>query len=369
MRLAELTTLRVGGEIKKYLPLDNEVDLIAAIKEADASNEPLLVLGGGSNLIASDEPFSGTVIHLSGPQYPLNIQAENENDSSLARFDELTPLKMSCGGAQLEWFAGTTWDDVVQYAVQRGLKGIEALSAIPGSVGATPIQNVGAYGQEVSQTIARVRTYDRLEKRIKSFSASECQFSYRNSIFKQSRMPDNQPTGRYVILSVAFQHEVATLSAPVLYPELARHLGIKVGERVDLASLRAKVLEIRASKGMVLNPADHDTWSAGSFFTNPIIDLETAAQLPADAPRYPYGEQIKTSAAWLISEAKIPKGFTLTPHKNAAMVSTKHALALTNRGEANSEDLVELAKYIKAEVYAKFAITLEPEPVQLGVEI
>src|SRR5699024_9199518 len=217
---------------------------------------------------------------------------------------ELTPLDPTCGGAIVEYFAGVNWDRAVRYAIAREMVGIEALSGIPGSVGATPIQNVGAYGQEVSATISRVRTWDREKRAVRTFFAADCGFAYRDSVFKRTRHSGAVPsgTGRYVVLSVTFQHTIGSLSAPIRYAQLADALGVEVGQRAPMAEVREAVLRIRASKGMVLDPRDHDTWSAGSFFTNPILAAQEAAALPADAPRFDAGQgRVKTSAAWLIS--------------------------------------------------------------------
>lgn len=377
MKLSELTTFRLGGEVAHYIVARNESELIAAVRDADAKGQQLLVLGGGSNLVASDEPFNGVVVHTVGSPEPISIDATcevvgaGEPTSIPTTVDSREPLEASCGGALVEYFAGTTWDDAVSYAVDRGMIGIEALSGIPGTVGATPIQNVGAYGQDVSQTIARVRTWDRVTNSVRTFSASECEFAYRNSIFKRTRMPGDETsvTGRYVVLSVTFQHRIGDLSAPIAYAELAKQLGVSAGDRVAMSTVRDKVRHIRASKGMVLDPDDHDTWSAGSFFTNPILTAEQAASLPAGAPAFDTAEGVKTSAAWLISNAGIERGFTLTPDRRGAAVSTKHALALTNRGGASSTDLVELAEHIRATVQDAFGIALEAEPVRLGVRI
>lgn len=376
MKLSELTTLRIGGEIAHYVEVSQESDLIDQVQRADAAGQPVLVVGGGSNLVAADAPFAGTVIRVVGKKHPVWIDAtceqagSGEPTSVPTATSDLTPLEASCGGAIVEYFAGTTWDDAVAYAVRRGMIGIEALTGIPGTVGATPIQNVGAYGQDVSQTITRVRTWDRVENKVRTFFASDCEFAYRDSIFKRTRMPGgDQPTGRYVVLSVTFQHRIGTLSAPIAYPELARRLGVEVGQRAPMDQVRTAVREIRTSKGMVLDPSDHDTWSAGSFFTNPIISAERADALPEGAPRFEAQGGIKTSAAWLITHAGVERGFTLTPERQGAAVSTKHSLALTNRGKASSADLVELAEEIRRRVHADSGIWLEAEPVRLGVRI
>lgn len=370
VKLSELTTLRIGGNISTYVEARNENELITAVRAADEAGEDLLVLGGGSNLVASSAPFTGTVVRTVGEERPTWIEASCEvSNSGEAQPNDRTPLAAACGGASVEYFAGTSWDAAVAYAVDREMIGVEALSGIPGTVGATPIQNVGAYGQEVSSVITRVRTWDRLENQVRTFFAADCRFAYRDSIFKRTRMPQGGPTGRYVVLSVTFQHNLGSLSAPVKYAQLADRLGIQVGERAPMHEVREAVVEIRASKGMVLDPSDHDTWSAGSFFTNPILTRETAEHLPEDAPRYEAEGGIKTSAAWLISHSGLERGFTLTPERNGAALSTKHSLALTNRGDATSGDIAELAEHVRSRVHESFGVWLEPEPVRLNVRI
>ena len=370
MKLSDLTTLRIGGEIKHYVEARTEEELIAAVRDADAAGEELLVLGGGSNLVASNAPFEGTVVRAVGEDRPTWIDATCEvSTTGEARVEDRTPLASACGGASVEYFAGTTWDAAVAYAVEREMIGIEALSGIPGTVGATPVQKVGAYGQEVSSVITRVRTWDRLENSIRTFFAADCQFAYRDSIFKRTRMPGGGATGRYVVLSVTFQHHLGSLSAPVRYAQLAERLGIEPGQRAPMREVREAVLDIRARKGMVLDENDHDTWSAGSFFTNPILTHEEAARLPEAAPRYEAEGGIKTSAAWLISHSNLERGFTLTPDRRGAALSTKHSLALTNRGEATSEDIAQLANHVRSVVHDRFGVWLEPEPVRLNVRI
>ncbi|ATG54365.1 UDP-N-acetylenolpyruvoylglucosamine reductase [Brachybacterium ginsengisoli] len=374
MRLSDLTTLRIGGEIRNLVEARTADEVIAAVSAADAAGEPLLVLGGGSNLVASDEPFEGTVVLLRDPEDPplldatCEVGASGEPDGIPVDPAELTPLEPTCGGALVEYFAGVNWDRAVRYAVARGMVGIEALSGIPGSVGATPIQNVGAYGQEVAATISRVRTWDREQNAVRTFFAADCGFAYRDSVFKRTRYSGvPSATGRYVVLSVTFQHTIGSLSAPIRYAQLADALGVRVGDRAPMQQVRETVLSIRASKGMVLDPGDHDTWSAGSFFTNPILDAADAERLPAEAPRYDVGDdRVKTSAAWLISHSGIERGHAVGER---AAVSTKHSLALTNRGGAGSDDLVALAHDVQARVQESFGIHLEPEPVRLGLAL
>ena len=375
MRLSDLTTLRIGGEIRRLVEARSADEVIEAVSAADAAGEQLLVLGGGSNLVASDEPFEGTVVLLRDPEDPplldatCEVGASGEPDGIPVDPSELTPLDPTCGGAIVEYFAGVDWDRAVRYAIAREMVGIEALSGIPGTVGATPIQNVGAYGQEVASTISRVRTWDREKNAVRTFFAADCGFAYRDSVFKRTRYSGPVPsaTGRYVVLSVTFQHTIGSLSAPIRYAQLAAELGVEVGDRVPMSRVREAVLRVRGAKGMVLDPDDHDTWSAGSFFTNPILDREAADALPEQAPRYEAGEgRVKTSAAWLISHSGIERGHAVGER---ASVSTKHSLALTNRGGASSEDLVALAHDVRSRVLERFGIRLEPEPVRLGLDL
>lgn len=375
MRLSDLTTLRLGGEIAHLVEARTAEEVIEAVAAADAAGEPLLVLGGGSNLVASDAPFEGTVVLLRDPEDPplldamCEISPSGEPDGIAVDPAELTPLDPTCGGAIAEYFAGVNWDRAVRYAIAREMIGIEALSGIPGSVGATPIQNVGAYGQEVASTISRVRTWDREKNAVRTFFAADCRFSYRDSVFKRTPYAGPVPsaTGRYVVLSVTFQHTIGRLSAPIRYAQLADALGVPVGARAPMSEVREAVLAIRAAKGMVLDPADHDTWSAGSFFTNPILEAADADRLPAAAPRFDAGDgRVKTSAAWLISHSGIERGHAVGER---AAVSTKHSLALTNRGGASSDELVALARDVQERVQRSFGIRLVPEPVRLGLDL
>jgi UDP-N-acetylmuramate dehydrogenase len=314
-----------------------EADLIAAVEASDSSHTPVLLVGGGSNLLVADAGFAGTVI--------------------LVRTRGITEHTDQCSGATVTVAAGEVWDDFVAHAVAHEWVGVEALSGIPGSVGATPIQNVGAYGQDVAQTLASVRTWDRVDRRVRTLRHADCDFSYRHSRFKAE--PD-----RYVVLDVTFQLRLGDLGVPVAYPELARTLGIEVGERASLVQVRDAVVALRRGKGMVLDSTDHDTWSAGSFFTNPIIE---PGQVPHGAPAFAQPDgRVKTSAAWLIDHAGFPKGFALTP---AAGLSTKHVLALTNRGSAQASDLVDLARAVRDGVRQAYGIELVPEPNLVGVSL
>jgi UDP-N-acetylmuramate dehydrogenase len=265
----------------------------------------------------------------------------------------------ACSGATLTIGAGENWDEFVSTSITRGFAGLETLSGIPGSVGAAPIQNIGAYGHEVSEFITRVRTYDRQAKALKTFTNSECEFSYRNSHFKVH-------PGRYVILDVQFNLRIGEVSTAIRYAELAKKLGIEVGEKAPVDVTRKAVLELRAAKGMLLNPSDRDSWSAGSFFTNPIVTKEIAAQLPEGAPQWPTADgMVKTSAAWLIEHSGVHKGDS----HGGARVSTKHVLALTNAGNATATDIAELAKSAQKSVFEKFGITLEAEVNLIGITL
>ncbi len=362
--LAELTTLRIGGPARELIETGSDAAMIEAVRDADAAGVPVLVIGGGSNLVVGDAGFDGVVIR--------DARGDVERDVSL-QDDGL------CGGVSVTVAAGVPWDDVVARAVRDGWVGLEALSGIPGSTGATPVQNVGAYGAEVAQTIASVRTWDRLESRVRTMPAMACGFSYRDSLFKRSQRGAAgdggvwSPTPRFVVLDVTFQMRFGTQSLPVLYAQLAKALDIEVGGKASTAAVRDAVLALRRSKGMVLDSADHDTWSAGSFFTNPILTADAAAGLPSDAPRYPAGPgapegSVKTSAAWLIEHAGFGRGFAVTSDAPASL-STKHTLALTNRGGAAAEDVLSLARAVRDGVREKFAIELVPEPVLVAAEL
>ena len=333
----DLTSLRVGGPAKKFVEVATESEIIAAIEAAGDS--PILIMGDGTNMLVSDQGFEGVVIRISNHALAAEVDA--------------------CSGATLTIGAGENWDEFVATTIERGFAGLETLSGIPGSVGAAPIQNIGAYGHEVSEFITRVRTYDRENKLVKTFTNQECEFEYRNSHFKSH-------PGRYVVLDVQFNLRQGEFTTPITYQELADKLGITVGDKAGIVETRKAVLELRASKGMLLNPKDQDSWSAGSFFTNPIISKEIADTLPADAPRWPTQDgRVKTSAAWLIEKSGIHKGDT----HGGARVSTKHVLALTNSGNATATEIAELAKTAKQAVQQKFGITLEAEVNLIGITL
>lgn len=341
--LSALTTLRVGGPAGRLLRVTDEAELISLVRRLDLAGDPVLVLGGGSNLLVVDAGFPGMVLQIR----TRGIQSQEDPSSA----DLLVTAA-----------AGEDWDRFVARAVGEGWSGLEALSGIPGSVGATPIQNVGAYGAEVADRIAQVMVLDRLSAREVVMSPAECEFGYRTSVFKRD-------PGRWLVLSVTFRLLPGQLSAPIRYSELAARLGAPVGDRVGIQQVRDAVLGLRRGKGMVLDDADHDTWSAGSFFTNPLISPEQAAALPDGAPRFPLADgRVKTSAAWLISNSGFPKGFALRPGAPASL-SSKHSLALTNRGGAQASDLLELARAVRAGVEQRYGIVLENEPVLVGCSL
>jgi UDP-N-acetylmuramate dehydrogenase len=334
--LAHHTTLRVGGPAGDFVAATTEAELVEAVRAADEVGKPVLVLGGGSNVLVTDSGFDGRVVAVrtSG----LEVDAD------------------ACGGAVVRAAAGEVWDDLVLRAVQSGWVGVEALSGIPGLVGATPIQNVGAYGQEVSETIASVRCWDRQAGEVRTLFNRDCRFGYRTSRLKQE-------PGRWLVLEVVLQLRLGDLGAPVQYAELARRLGVEPGERAPLTDVRDAVLDLRRGKGMVLDEVDHDTWSAGSFFTNPVLPAD---RVPDGAPAWPQPDgTVKTSAAWLIEHAGFARG-----HGNErAALSTKHTLALTNRGGATAADIVSLAREVRDGVRARFGIDLVNEPVLVGCSL
>jgi UDP-N-acetylmuramate dehydrogenase len=344
--LAPLTTFRLGGPARRLVTADTDAEVVETVRRADRDGEPLLIIGGGSNLVIADKGFDGTALRIATTGRALD-------------------------GTGLEVAAGEVWSDVVgDMVLEHRLAGIEFLAGIPGSVGATPVQNVGAYGAEVAQTITEVVAYDRAAGETVTLANADCGFSYRHSVFKAH--PE-----RYVVLRVRFALEDAGgQSTPVRYAEVARALGVEQGERVPVETAWNQVLLLRASKGMVLDPEDHDTWSAGSFFTNPVLGPDAFAAFTArvhdrlgpDAsfPAFPAPDgSTKTSAAWLIDRAGFGKGHGTGP----ARLSGKHTLALTNRGGATTEDLLALAREVREGVHAAFGVTLLNEPVLVGVDL
>lgn len=329
--LADVTTLRVGGPARDQV-IATTIDVLAsAVTACDRDGEPVLLLGGGSNVVVADEGFAGTVVRVA---------------------TRGTEVRTDADSVVLTIAAGEPWDDLVRRSVEAGWSGIEALSGIPGSTGATPLQNVGAYGQEVADVIESVRALDRTTGAVRDLAPEECGFRYRSSRFKDE--PD-----RWLVLTVTLRLRRAEVGE-VRYEQLARHMGVGVGATAPIADIRREVLALRSAKGMVLDPADHDTWSVGSFFTNPVMTTVRADALPAECPRYASAEGTKASAAWLIEAAGVGRGFAL-PGSRAA-VSSKHTLALTNRGGASTAEVLALAEEIQNRVRDAFGIDLEPEP-------
>jgi UDP-N-acetylmuramate dehydrogenase len=324
VRLADLTTLGVGGIADRVIEVEDAGELVAVVRDADEAGRPLLLLGGGSNVVAPDDGWDGDVVAVR------------------TRGIDRT-------GGRLVVQAGEPWDDLVAYAVASRLAGIEALSGIPGSTGATPVQNVGAYGQEVAQTITAVRVYDRAEKSDRTLTPAECGFAYRDSRLKRD-------PGRFVVLEVTFLLDESAVSRPVGYAELARKLGVELGGTAPLADVRSAVIELRRGKGMVLDPADPDSRSAGSFFTNPIVPADRAVD---GCPSWPAEDgQVKLSAAWLVQNAGFGRG---TRDGNVG-TSSRHSLALTTEPGATASELLAFADRIVATVQEKFGVTLQREP-------
>jgi UDP-N-acetylmuramate dehydrogenase len=346
MRLADYTTVGLGGPARAFVRAETDRELIDAVRAADAAGEPVLILGGGSNLIVSDEGFDGTVVQIA-----------------------TRGVSRDGGPGVLTAAAGEDWDAVVARSVAEGLAGLECLAGIPGLTGATPIQNVGAYGQEVAETITAVRVFDRVTGEVLEIPNERCDFGYRTSRFRGA--------GRFVVLGVEFRLAVQVLSAPVRYAELAAALGVPVGGQVESAEARAAVIELRQRKGMVIDPADPDTRSAGSFFVNPVLDAPALAAVEAAArarrgpdtkvPRFDAGDGlVKVPAAWLIEHAGFGKGYN---PGDGARISAKHTLALVNTGTASTAALIALAREIRDGVRGAFGVSLTPEPVLVGVTL
>ena len=335
--MATLTTLRVGPVARRVITCVSTEQIVATLNTLDRAGVPALVLGGGSNVVVSDELSDLTVVRLANSAVDVD-------------------------GAVLRADAGADWDTVVARAVQENLGGLECLSGIPGSAGATPVQNVGAYGVEVADWLTRVRLLDRTSGAVRWVSAAALGFGYRHSVLKHSSAS--------TVLEVEFALAADGRSAPVRYAELAAALGVPAGERTDPDRVRTAVLALRAAKGMVLDEADHDTWSVGSFFTNPVVDHELFAQLQAVAdgpvPHYPAHGGVKLAAGWLVERAGFGKGF---PGEGPCRLSTKHALALTNRGGASTADVLALARTVRDGVRSAFGVSLVPEPVLVGCSL
>ena len=348
MRLSDYTTLRLGGPARRFVQAGTEEDLIEAVRAADSGGEPTLILGGGSNLVVADEGFDGTVIQVA----TKGVDPGGE------------PGLMTVA-------AGEDWDAVVAWTVAAGLAGLECLSGIPGLAGATPIQNVGAYGQEVAEMITSVRTYDRVTGQIRTIPNERCGFGYRTSMFKRD------DARRHVVLGVTFRLAVQSASAPVRYAELASALGVEIGDQVASPRVRSAVMDLRRGKGMVIDAADPDTRSAGSFFVNPVLDgaalaaVEAAARARCGAgtrvPRFDAGDGlVKVPASWLIERAGFGRGYS---PGDGARISSKHTLALVNYESATTAGLLALARQIRDGVRDAFGVSLTPEPVLVGVTL
>ncbi len=370
--LAELTTLRVGGTPERMIEARTRDELVDALQDAWAAGEPWMVVGGGSNLLVGDEPVEGVVI--------------------LVRTTGIEVLPGVQGGRRrLRVEAGHDWDALVAYTVEQGLAGVEAMSGIPGTAGAAPIQNVGAYGQEIVETLVEVELLDEATGGIETVPAADLELGFRTSVLKQHYGHGARRSG--VILSLTLElEEVGHGVFPVRGTQLRQALGMDAGAAATLADIRSTVLATRARKGMVLDDADPDTYSAGSFFQNAVVSAAFARTLPAECPRWPMAPvidqtriiplaaydgvvappvsvqpDVKVSAAWLIEHAGLGKGFHLP--RSRAGLSTKHALALTNRGHATAGEVAELARYIQQRVQSEFGLILQPEPVLVGVEL
>ncbi|WP_136709692.1 UDP-N-acetylmuramate dehydrogenase [Agromyces sp. H66] len=405
---SELTTLKVGGPIRRLVNATTQRDLVDLAVEAWDDGEPWLVLGGGSNLLVGDEGFDGTVIRVATKGIEVLPPGVGTGPGA---GDAEAMDAASDGTVRIRVQSGENWDDLVAWTVEHGYAGIEALSGIPGSVGAAPVQNIGAYGQELESTLVAIEFLEEGADVPRRMTAAELELGYRTSVLKRGL--------RGVVVSVELRlHDTAAeravlgepLGQPIAYGQLADALHVNLGDRVPIARVRDAVLALRASKGMVLDPADPDSVSAGSFFTNPIVSERVARTLPGDAPRWyleedaadevvpiaagvldespleqflahqaslaasggaadvaPSEPLVKLSAAWLIEHSGIRRGFAL-PGSRAA-ISTKHTLALTNRGGASAEDVAQLARFVQSRVHAEFGIMLHPEPVLVGVEL
>ena len=394
-RLADLTTLRVGGPARRVVVATTVEEVVRTALQAWDEEEPLLVLGGGSNVVIGDDGFDGTVLVVATRGIErLQGTAHAAGGPPTSPADRLRALERSLRPAQqreevrVRVQAGEPWDALCAEAVQQGWSGIEALSGVPGSCGAAPIQNIGAYGQELAATLAAVEFLDRDTGTVRRLPASGLQLGYRTSAFKQGT------SGVVLAVELLLHRAIGAgpvLSSPVAYAQLADALGVPLGGRVPIAALRDTVLELRRSKGMVLDPNDPESVSVGSFFTNPIVSERFARTLPRDAPRWPIspddepdvvvplgaalpprptrnGEpQVKLSAAWLIQHAGVQRGFRLPG--SDAHISRKHTLAIVNGGRATAGQVLELARYIQHRVEAEFGVVLQPEPTLIAAHL
>ena len=337
--LSDWTTLRVGGPASSFVEVADVPSLAVALHEAEAAGLPVLVLGGGSNVVVADDGFPGTVVHLG----IKGVRLQPEGTGVVARVG-----------------AGEDWCGFVALCVAEGLAGVECLSGIPGLAGATPVQNVGAYGQDVAETIAEVTVWDRELRSSVQLAPAECGFRYRDSLFKRNP--------RYVVTEVTFRLRRSPFSTPLRYEELASRLGAEIGDSAPLEDTARAVIELRRAKGMVLEPTDPDTRSVGSFFTNPVLDEAQAralVQLAPDVPRFPAEGGTKVPAAWLVERAGFAKGH----HKGAAAISSKHALALTTLAGGTAADVLALARDVRDGVEGRFGVRLEAEPVLVGLHL
>jgi UDP-N-acetylmuramate dehydrogenase len=337
--LAEWTTLGVGGPADRLVEVAEVAALGSALAEAEEEGRSVLILGGGSNVLIADEGFAGTVVHI----------------AMLGRH-----VSTGTDGTFVSVAAGEEWAAFVMSCVDDGLSGVECLAGIPGLVGGTPVQNVGAYGQEVKDTIQTVGVWDRQQRRARRLAPSDCRFSYRDSIFKRNE--------RYVVTDVSFRLQRSRRSQPLLYPELAHRLGCELGQSAPLGDTAQAVLDLRRAKGMVLDGADPDTRSVGSFFTNPVLDEAQMARLRDRAPgvpSYPAPGGHKVPAAWLVERAGFGRGY----RRGTAAISSKHALALTARAGGTAADVLALARAVRAGVTERFGVVLEPEPVLVGLHL
>ncbi|HCJ53125.1 MULTISPECIES: UDP-N-acetylmuramate dehydrogenase [Glutamicibacter] len=352
--LKNLTTTRVGGPAQQLVTATSEAELAHAVGAADDAGNDVLLIGGGSNLVICDEGYPGVGVQIATRGLHLDEQPN--------------------GKVLLRAAAGENWDVTVEYSLTEGLSGLEALSGIPGCTGATPVQNVGAYGADVSQTLAWIRAYDRHNGQVIKLQNADLEFAYRDSLIKRT---STNGSPRYIVLEVAFLLERSKDSAPIRYAELARRLGVEAGERADAHQVRQTVLELRRSKGMVYDRQDADSHSTGSFFTNPIVPREILENLPDNAPNYPVAQEgfVKLSAAWLIDQAGFSKGYGLEGTEGFALaqgrasLSTKHTLAITNRGEATAQDILAIARAVRAGVAERFGIELVNEPLLIGLSL
>jgi UDP-N-acetylmuramate dehydrogenase len=335
--LAPHTTLRVGGPADRLVEARSATDIVEVVRAADAAGEPLLLLGGGSNVVIADEGVPGVAL--------------------LVRSAGYTVEPLPDGAVLVTVEAGEDWDALVAATVGAGLGGLECLSGIPGSTGATPVQNVGAYGVEIADLLVDVDLYDRRTGEVRPHvPAAELGLGYRASVLKHR---DDA-----VVLRVRFRLRPDGTSAPIRYPELARVLGVTPGATVPASAARAAVLGLRRGKGMVLDAADHDTWSVGSFFTNPIVPTADVPDVP-DLPRWPADhDRVKLPAAWLIENAGFGRGYP-APGGRVAL-SGKHVLALSNRGGGTAADVLRLAGEVRDGVRSRFGVSLAPEPVLVG---